>query len=78
MTSFKTSPTALGIFKPSQMHNLDVFLSDARSGKSVYCILWELTLPPGVLDTQLTENLLDCNFLLLAENEQFYDAFLHS
>ena len=28
------------------MRNLDALLSDAWSGKCVFCILWELTLPP--------------------------------
>ena len=41
----KTSQTVLRIFKPSLMHILEVFRSDAWSGKSVSCILWELTLP---------------------------------
>ena len=40
----KTSLTVLRIFKPSIIYNLDVVLS--WSGKSVSCIIWELTLPP--------------------------------
>ena len=34
-----------GLFPPSLVHSLNVFLQDVGSGKSVSCIVWENTLP---------------------------------